>query len=223
MISFRRPYLFHGLIGVCIAALAGGCALFGLAAYAAPDPTVGPKYKGLQNQTTAVMVWADRATAIDWPGLQLDLTRGIQSRLQNAAQKKDPLKEMKGAKFAAAESAVRYQRDHPEIDTEAITDVAPRLNVTRLVYLEVQQFSTQPDDSLELYRGTLSGNLKVIEIHDGVAKVAFEEDNIHVAYPKNTPPEGMPGLANTQVYEQTLEAFSTQIVNRFITHTEPRE
>jgi hypothetical protein len=208
-------------IALLLAMIVTGCQVFGLASRVLPDPTVSASYHGLSNQTTAVMVWTDRATAIDWPRLQLDLTRGIQSRLQELASKtKDRPKDLDGAKFAAAESVVRYQHDHPETETEPITDIAPRLNVTRVIYIEIERFSTRPEDSVELFRGSLSGNLRVVEIKDGVGKIAFEEENIAVHYPTDSPDQGLPNQTDLEMYEKTLDAFSTQIMNRFVPHTE---
>jgi len=219
----RRRTAVCILLACTLSALAGGCALFGLAAYAAPDPTVGASYEHLAHQKVAVMVWTDRAMSIDWPNLQLDLGRGIVSRLQQNASQKDPPKELLGAQIAAAESVVRFQRDHPETETQAITDVAPRMDVTRLIYIEVTQFSTRPDESMELFRGSLTGNLKVLEISNGHAKVAYQVDNMKVVFPSKSPDEGLPGLGDVQVYEKTLQAFSTKVVNQFIPHTEPRD
>jgi hypothetical protein len=211
------------LLVLCLAGLCSGCQLLGVLASKAPDPTVGPKYKGLANQKVGVMVWADRATSIDWPHLQLDVTRGIQARLSDAAHAKNPPAELKGTTFVAPESVVRYQQDHPEIETESVTDIAPRIDITRLIYLEINQFSTRPEESLELYRGSLSGNLKVVEVVNGRAKIAYQEDNIKVVYPEDSPEEGIPGGDDLQMYEKTLDAFSTQVANRFLTHTEPRK
>jgi hypothetical protein len=206
-----------------ITGLSVGCQWLGVLASKAPDPTVGPAYKGLPNQKVGVMVWADRATAIDWPRLQLDVTRGIQSRLQDAAQAKKPLAEVKGTTFVAPESVVRYQHDHPEVETEAVTDIAPKIDITRLIYVEITQFSTRPEESLELYRGSMSGNLKVVEVVNGQAKIAYQEENIKVLFPEDSPEEGVPGGSDIQMYEKTLDAFSTQVANRFLTHVEPRK
>lgn len=211
------------LLSLALALAAGGCAVLGVLAHAAPPPTIGAKYKGLSKQTVGVMVWTDRAMAIDWPNLQLNLSQSIQSRLQNAAVKKDHPKELEGTKLVAAESVVRFQSDHPETETEAITDVAPRMNLTRLIYLEVERFETRPAESIELYRGTLTANLKVLEVSENKAKVVYEEANISVSYPPKSPDEGTPSLGDAVVYEKTLDAFTTQIVNRFIPHEAEEE
>lgn len=211
------------LPALALALVSAGCAVFGVLANAAPPPTVDAKYKGLSKQTVGVMVWTDRALAIDWPSLQLNLSQSIQTRLQQEAGKKDHPKLLEGTKLVAAESVVRFQHDHPETETEAITDVAPRMNLSRLIYIEVEKFETRPAESVELYRGTLTGNLKVLEVTEGHAKVVYEEPNVSVSYPPKGPEEGSPGLGDAQTYEKTLDAFTTEIMNRFIPHSEERE
>lgn len=223
MTLHKRGFWVRYCVILCLAALGSGCAVFGLIGHALPDPTVDARYKGLSKQNVAVMVWTDRAMSYDWPTLQLDLTRGIQSRLQELARKKDPPKELEGTKLVPAESVVRYQQDHPENDVEAVTDVAPRLNVDRLIYIEVQQFSTRPEESLELYRGSLTANVKVIEVANGKARQAFEDPNVHVVWPPKGPDEGSPGLGDADTYERTLAAFTTEVANEFVPHTQPRE
>jgi hypothetical protein len=200
--------------------LLSGCQALGIFANAAGDLPVDPKYKGLGKQHVAVMVWTDRATATDWPRLQLDLSRGIESRLDDIAKGKDHPKYLDGTTLAAAESVVRYQRDHPEIESQSITDVAPKLAVTRLIYIEVLGFATRPEDSVELLRGTVSANLKVLDVKSDFAKVVYEEENIKVAYPAKAPEEGLPNLSEIEIYEKTLDAFSIEILNRFIPHVE---
>jgi hypothetical protein len=222
MIHLPRALIARWLAVCTLGVLASGCQLLGLAAYTAPDPTVGPKYKGLAGEKGAVMVWADNATSIDWPHLQLDVARGITARLEDAAKKPKQYPELKGTVFAAPESVVRFQRDHPESAVQSVTDVAPRLDLTRLIYIEIQQFSTRPEESQELYRGSLVGNLKVVEVLNGRAKVTYTEENIKTTYPEKSPEEGVPAGSDIQMYEKTLEVFSEQIANRFMTHVEPR-
>jgi hypothetical protein len=223
MRTLHRSMIVSCLLALTLGILSAGCAVLGVLAHAAPPPTVDAKYKGLSKQTVGVMVWTDRALAIDWPSLQLNLSQSIQTRLQAEAGKKDHPKLLEGTKLVAAESVVRFQRDHPETETEAITDVAPRMNLTRLIYIEIEKFETRPAESVELFRGTLTGNLKVLEVTEGKARIVYEEPSISVAYPPKGPEEGSPGLGDAQTYEKTLEAFTTEIVNRFIPHTEERE
>jgi hypothetical protein len=221
--TLHRRTILAGAITLLAAALTSGCAILGLAAYAAPKPNEAASYKGLEKKRVAVMVWTDRAMSIDWPKLQLDLARGIQSRLVAQAQQRNPPMELEGTTFAAPESVIRFQRDHPETETQAITDVAPRMDIDRLIYIEIEQFYTRPEESLELYRGSIIANLKVIENSASKAKVAFQADRMHVSYPPKSPDEGMPGLNDADVYEKTLEAFAMKVVNEFVPHPPPED
>ena len=214
-----RVGLIVGVVVVGAGVMAGvaGCNVFGVLARAAPPPTINAAYKGLMGQKVGVMVWSDRAMAIDWPTLQLDLARGINSRLDMAAKQKDRPKDLEGTTFVMPESVIRFQRDHPETETQAITDVVPRMDITRLIYIEVEQFSTQPGESSELLRGSISANLKVIEVNAaGHGKIAFQKDGIKINYPEKASPEGVTGLSPLTVYEKTIEMFSIEVVHQFV-------
>jgi hypothetical protein len=219
----HRATLFRGAIALLAAILTSGCMFLSLAAYVAPRPKIDASYKGLTKKRVAVMVWTDRAMAIDWPNLQLDLARGIQTQLETQAHDKQPPKELQGTTFAAVESVIRFQRDHPETETQAITDVAPCMDIDRLIYVEIEQFYTRPEESLELYRGSITANLKVVEIADGKAKVTFQVDRMQVKYPEKAPEEGVPGLNDGDIYEKTLAAYAKMVVNEFVPHASPED
>src|SRR3954451_7652527 len=76
------PLLCRFAFFVFLLSFLQGCSILGVAAYKlAPPPTIQPKYMGLENQSTGVMVWADRGLRIDWPTIQLDLANGVQKKL----------------------------------------------------------------------------------------------------------------------------------------------
>lgn len=223
------PLLMDSLIGRSIRGLcfvllssalslsSSGCTLLGFAAYAMPRPDVQPKYTGMTGQTVGVMVWADRGIRIDWPTVQLDLANAIQKKLSNEATKKDPPKVLKGTTFPVqAASIVRYQKDHPEIDARPITEIAPRLGVSRLIYVELEDFATRSDMSVDLFRGTANATIRVLEIDGGVAKVGFEQNNVRAAFPQKAPKEGIPGAGDQRIYAGIIDAFATEVTHQFV-------
>ena len=114
-----------------------------------------------------------------------------------------------------------YQEDHPEIEGLPITDTASKFTFSRLVYVEVNDFATRSEASLEMYRGTLTGNLKIVEINkNGKAKVAYEENDIHVSWPKDTPEDGLPIGSDYKIYQGTIDKFTDEIVHRLISYEE---
>ena len=193
---------------------ATGCNIIGYAAYAAPRPVQPAKYPGLPEQTVGVLVWADRGIQIDWPSFPLDAANSIQKKLLTNMDKKKQDEQFTCPVQPA--SILRYIDDHPEVATQDITEVAPKLGVTRLLYIEVDEFTTKAAASLDLYRGSMSGTLKVVEINGSTAKVVYEEDGISVVFPPKVPEDGTPKGNNYQFYLGTIDAFSTEIWHRLV-------
>ena len=194
-----------------------GCAVIGVAAHKlTPPPTVQPEYTRLQNESIGVMVWPDRGIRIDWPGAQLDLANAVQTRLKQQ-QEKGKKKTLRGATFPVLPaSIIRYQRDHPEIEAMTITDVAPRFGVSRLIYVELEDFATRADASVQLFRGTASASVRVIEIKDHKATVAFEQNHVIAAFPRKGPPDGVPNAGDYKIYVGTITELANEIVNLFV-------
>jgi hypothetical protein len=215
MIQLRTAWR-SGILLTLLVLPPAGCNYF--AAIAAMTPTYKDAvYKGLSNQSVGVMVWADRGVSIDWPDIQLDTAGSIQSKLQ--ASQKAKVKELDGTTWPVLPaSIVRYQRDHPEIDAYPITDTAPKLGVTRLIYVEIQEFRTRSEDAVELFHGEMSANVKILEIKNGQAKVGYEEDGLRVIFPKKSPPEGALEGQDVQIYAGVLDAFSDALCERLIRH-----
>ena len=200
-----------------------GCNVIGVAAQALPPPTIDAQYKGFENQSVGVMVWADRGTRIDWSPIRLDLANSIQSRLKpqapNPQKKAKAIDEFKGATFPVQPaSIVRYQEDHPEIETMQITELAPRFGVTRLIYVEVEEFSTRASGAVDLFRGSAKASVKVIEVdpQTKAAKVAYEEGGITAKYPEKGGDEGVPGVGDNAMYVGTVKALADEVAKRFV-------
>ncbi len=207
-----------------ILSLLPGCQLIGVGAQALPPATIVPEYQGLAGQTVGVMVWADRGMRIEWEFIQLDLANSIQTKLQQvvATDPKGKIKELKGATFPVVpRSIIRFQQDNPDIDGQPIAEVAPRLGVSRLIYVEVEDFATRPDGGVELFRGDASVTLRVVEIaKDGTAKVAYEENDVSATFPPKSPKEGRPTIGDRRIYVGLIDALGGAVAKRLVPHPE---
>src|SRR5205823_9898668 len=120
---------------------------------------------------------------IDFPTIQVDLAGLIQKKLE-AKQAETKGKTLPGTTFPIPPaSVVKFQQDHPELEGAPITNVAPRLNVSRLIYVEIEQFATRSDLAVDLYRGTAEASVRVIEIAEKHATVGYTENGIKTAFP----------------------------------------
>lgn len=224
---WRASAVLCSLSMMLLLAAGAGCAALGYAAYVMPKPDIQPEYQGLRDQTIGVMVWADRGIRIDFPTIQQDLANAIQNKLiasQGKEGAKDPkeskARTIRGATFPVQPlSIVRYQKDHPEIEAMNITDVAPKLGVSRLIYVEMDDFATRSVASVELFRGRAKCVVHLVEIDpSGKATVAYNKPGVQVLFPKKAPAEGVPGGGDEKMYMGTIDALSTEIANLFIPH-----
>jgi hypothetical protein len=188
------------------------CIILGVAASKMPPPTVLPKYTNLAGQSVGVMVWADKAVLIDWPSIRLDLASALQKRLQTSKDK-----ELKGATFPVQPaSIIRWQQDHPEHDGSPVQMIAPRLGVSRLIYIELENFATRSDLAVDLFRGSATATVKVVEIQDDKADIAYNEQNVTAAFPPKAPREGVPNAGDYKIYNGTIDAVANEIGKIFL-------
>jgi hypothetical protein len=208
---------FRGLLALLfLFGATSGCNIIGAAgSKLLPPQKFEAAYKGLKGNSVGVMVWADRGNRIDYPRMQLDTATSIQNKLILA--QRDKKKDLEGTTFPVeTASIVRYQMDYPQIETLQLTDVAPKLGVQRLIYVEIESFATRPQPSVELFRGEMSGTVKVIEVGpDKKGKMVFEENNIRAVFPKKSPEDGVPGADDVRIYIGVVDAFTTELVKRF--------
>ncbi|MGA2499865.1 MAG: hypothetical protein ABSH20_19175 [Tepidisphaeraceae bacterium] len=178
-------------------------------------------YTGLKQQKCAVMVWADLRIRAEYGQIQLDLARLIQNQLTEQsvpeADRDDKKKAKPTTEFVDAASVVRFQREHPEVDGAPVVNVAPRLGASRVIYVEIEDFSAQSATSIMILKGNAQATLRVLEVTDHKAKVAFEESGIKGSFPPHAPEGVIPSdkVNARTIYEGTLRDLADRITARF--------
>ena len=215
------------LLPTALCLLSSGCNIIGAAAQVLPQPDVAPAYTKLSNQTVGVMVWVDRAIAIDYPSLQADVAKSVVNKLQETSEpkkKSDAHKELTNVRYLDPLAVIKWQADHPELNGFPSTELATRLGVTRVIYVELIVFETRSEVSVDLFKGTVMAKLDVLEVAtnpDGTkkAKVAYSDGDLRSIYPKKAP-EGTAGtdVNSDMIYNKTVDAFTTDVVLKFVQH-----
>jgi hypothetical protein len=204
------------LASLTLLALAGCETIGAVASKVEGAKDVAASYSGLKGQTVGVLVWADAGIVIDHPRIFADIADSLQNKLQQA--KDADVSELEGTKFVSNNKVLQFQDAHPESQADSAEQIALKLPLTRLIYVEVASLSIHPNNSLDLSRGEAVANVKVVEVTNGKAKSAYENDNITGVFPPNSPPEGMPGLDDETVYHKSIDALTTELAKLFITH-----
>jgi hypothetical protein len=212
----RAGSILKALLGLALLASSGCDAVGVVAQRVVGDPDIPAAYPGLKGQTVGVLVWADAGIVIDHPRVFADISDSLQSKLRQA--KEADAKELEDTKFLPNNQVLQFQDAHPEFQSDSAEQIALKLPVTRLIYVEVASLSIHPNSSVDLSRGEAVANVKVVEITGSKAKSVYDNDNITGVYPPNSPPEGMPGLDEDTVYHKSIDALTTELAKLFITH-----
>ena len=219
----RLARLFFILLPASFILSVTGCTILGaLVSKVAPQQTIPAQYTSFQDQSIAIMVWADDGTMIDFPAVRADVAGSLQVKLQQAATQ-GKVKHLAGISFPTSPATVvRFQDDHADYQTTALADVAPSLGASRVIYVELERLQTRSDASVELYRGSAAATLKVVEVpaDGGPAKVAYEETEVTAVFPPNAREEGSPFGNDFAIYRGTVDALTSELAKRFVPHME---
>lgn len=220
--------MIRPLATCCLAAMLtlSGCALFGYIASVVPGPPMKARYAGLAGQKVAVVAWADRAATFDYGSLQSDLALSVQNKLKIQADPKQKVEELKDTSFVDPRQVYRWLKNHPELETRSVTEFAPKLaeavGATRIIYVELSPFSTRDPRTEMLLKGHTVAAIRVAEIADHKATIAFDEANVVVDFPDHAP-EGVPvtdRMTDQYIYKGLVDAVSTEVALRFFSYTE---
>lgn len=218
----RRSVPFGSLALACCLCLPilSGCNILGPAASAFTVVKVKASYRGLEKQTTAVMVWADNGITLDYPPIEAEIANGVHDKMKKAIPECDELKDMK---LIPAANTKQFQDDHPEMSGHTATEWAlaygKKDHITRFIYIELISMTTHPEISLELLKGTAVVNLYVVELggDSPKLKVAYR-DRIVASFPQSTPLEGQLDVTEEIIYRKTLDALTDAICQKFVEH-----
>jgi hypothetical protein len=206
--------------------LAGGCGALGYAAAVIPGPPMKARYPGLAGQKVAIMTWTDRAAAYDFGTLQPDVSTGIQNKLKSQAAPDQKQEELIGTTFVDARQVYRWQKNHPELESRSLPEIAPKLaaavGATRIIYVEVSPFSTRDPRTQILLKGHAAATIRVAEVSGQSVKIAFDESNVAIDFPDHAP-EGVPPtdqMNDLYIYKGLVDAVSTQVALRFFSYSE---
>jgi len=218
-----RPRFFSALStqhSALLLLLFSGCTVVGLVAGKTSSVKVKPYYTGLKGQSVGVMVWAPRATRIDFPELQLAIAQSLEKKPKNARTAK--AEQLLGTQFPpdrGPDAMYAIQQNYPGLMAEPIADVAPKLGVSRLIYIEVEEYTLHPETVPDLWRGMLTARVQVVEVDGGKGRPAYD-DRVSVKFPPAGPEEGRPDLGQAVTEVGTIDGFTTAVLQKFVTYEE---
>ncbi len=169
-------------------------------------------YDGLENKRVAVLIDVDMVTLYEHPEIAVSLATNVARRIAT---------NVPGVTVISPRQVSEWQFRTPQWNTVPYSEICQRLNVDRLVHIDIYEFRLHPPGNQWLWDGVCSANIGIIE-NDG-----FDPDNyadmfnISVAFPDMTGVTRENATAKG-VKHGLLTLFTRQTSWLFFTHLEPK-
>lgn len=168
-------------------------------------------YTGLDGKSFAVVVQTDRLIEASHPGLVAHLTGQITADLaQNTL----------ATHVVPPAELLNYLLQHPEWVAQPTSDLAKTLEVDRLVYIDLYEYTLHEPGNSYLWAGSASGSVSVIEADSPYPDEYAYQASISVQYPDQM------GFGPAEMTRQQVSSvLSSRFIDRsswlFYEHQEP--
>ncbi len=175
------------------------------------DPPIkAARYQGLKDKKVAVFVSADEALLRTYPQAPLavcqSVTRAVKAAVPTATVM-DPRK------------INDFQIENPYWNTFKNSDLIKRLDVDRIVYIDLIEYATHEPGNANVWRGSVVANVQVIARDSATPDNYVYTDTVKALYP----PASKVGVINSNdatIQAGMLNSFSGAVGYRF---TDPEE
>jgi len=178
----------------------------------APPIQVEAEYQGLQNQRVAVLVDAKLDTMYRHPLAQLEVAKVVSDRI--AAN-------VPGATVLNPRQVVDFQQRNIYWNTSTYSELAKRLDVSRLVMIDLSEYRLHEPGNVHMWRGQIAASVGVAETDSDKPDDLAYATVVNVAYPPDKP------MGAIKADERTIklgmyDLFGRAVVGKFHDHERPR-
>ena len=170
------------------------------------------KYDGLENQTVAVLVQCDMATMYEHPDLELMIAMGVAGRIQN---------QVPGVEVVDPRRVHTWKYRTPQWSSMSFGEMAERLDVDRLVHVDIYEYRLHPPGNRFLWDGVCAANVGIIERGGYDPDTFVDSFNVENRFP-DLEGVGQDNASYDQIRTGLLGPFVQRTAWLFHTHLEPK-
>lgn len=201
---------------VMLMGLSAGCDAASYLTYVfapvAKKKKIPAEFNDFRNKTVAILIYTDQAVQYEYPYARIELATLLRSNLR---------KNVEGITLVDPQRVIKYQKDHPNWDSQDKTRLGRDFDADYVLYITVEDFSTREPGSTNLLRGRITGRAAVHKTtNPEKTSCVWESGDISVLYPENAP-MGELGDDDTEIRYQTEKLFTDILANKFYEHEVP--
>lgn len=211
------PRIVMLAIGLAGAATMNGCLAAGWLADGVVDPNetvnVPAEYLDLEGQRVAVMVDVDPTVMYRHPLAQAEIATVISEGIAE---------HVGDVTVRDAEEIIRFQQRNLYWNTSPYADLMERLEVDRLVLVELVDYRLHEPGNANIWRGLITANVGIAEADARRPNDFAYATTVSVKYPPNRE-VGVLNADQRTIRLATLDLFSRATVGKFYEHEESRQ
>ncbi len=168
-------------------------------------PAPVPRFQGLKDKKIAVVVAADEALLRTYPQAPLSVNQSVTRALKGVvptATVMDPRK------------VNDFQIDNPYWNTFKNSELIKRLDVDRIVYIDLIEYTTHEPGNANVWRGSVVANVQVIARDVENPDNYVYTDTVKALYPSASK-VGVINSNDATIQAGMLNAFSSSVAYRF--------
>lgn len=201
--SFKLTTVALALLA-CLSGALTGCEVAGWVANSVAGPTkldIRAEYKGLEGKRTAVLVDADMSILYQHQMAQVEVCQLLSQRIAG---------NIPTAKVIDAKDVLDFQQRNIYWNTVPYSDLIKRLNVDRLVIVDLVDYRLHEPGNVHVWKGTMSVNVAVIEADALSPNDAVYSTTVSTSYPPDQPL----GVVNSD--QQTIRLGTLDLLTRAV-------
>lgn len=205
----KKPVFLIGILMLGI--LLGGCNWLEYPLYVIfgdSKTRIKAEYPGLHEKKTAVLVMTTPAVDFEHPYAQFELASVLAQALgQN----------VKNAQLVDPEEIDRFQREDLDWLSLPIDEIGRKFGAQRVVYVDVIQYTTAEENSVNLLRGRIWADVSVYDMESAESTFPCYNSEIMVVYPEYAPLPMSSG-AQGRIEGESIRLFAEQVSRKFYDH-----
>ena len=169
-----------------------------------PPPKLPASCHALEGQTVVVLAYASHSVEFEHPGVDKDIVKMVVRHLRDNVPK---------IKIADPRDVRQWRDEHLGYE---LLEVGQEFEATRVLYLEIENFTLYEHQSVQLFRGRCKIRLQVADVEqDG--EIVWEEI-IEATYPGGQPIPADSGMSSEVFRLRFSRSLARRVAIRFFDH-----
>ena len=169
---------------------------------------VKAEYTGLKGHKTAIVVATGPGVDFEYPEARINVAMATEVTIRG---------EIDDLEFVEQEKVERFQLANLDWPAISMSEIAHRLGVDRILYIDLYEFTMYEQRSVQLLRGRVRATMQIYEADSPFPNRVVYQNEVATLHPEHGPVPSSPA-AMQKLQMETIIIFAQTISRKFYDH-----